>query len=271
MSKVLIIVTSASAGFIYNDFKKNSRSENNEVLKAEINGNQIFVINKDKTSNCEELVKKIISSSPSSDIFICSHTGYIGKDKLSQEVIEFRHNDDIGQELLKFAKKEISFDDIWGYLEKKRINYLTANLLYIFLPLDIDMQALSIIHKEVEEKKREEKDVIGYLMNSKEPEGMLRGQSGYRDKLKDALNRVKEVEALKNKEDILYHLEARKDFLEILDEMKDKVKKESTDDKVKETINEYLNADFWKSVTSFHDWYCALAECLRGEEACKGE
>lgn len=144
-------------------------------------------------------------------------------------------------------------------------------LLHLFLPLDIDMQALAIIHK-VEDKKRADKDILDYLINSKEPQGMLRNRSGYKAKLTEALDTVKKVKELKNKEDIQNLLEARKGFLEMLDKMKVEVGRATSENAAKATVNNYLNSKenkFWENVNSFHAWYCALAECLRGEEACK--
>lgn len=142
-------------------------------------------------------------------------------------------------------------------------------LLRLFLPLDIDMQTLAIIQKEVKENEREEDDILDYLIDSKEPEGMLRGSVNYEQKLDDALQRV-----IRNRrhQNISSFLENSRDFMGMLDEMKEKVKSVNSEDDAKGAIKNYLNskgAKFWDNVNSFHNWYCALAECLRGEEACK--
>jgi len=297
MSNVLIIVTSASTGYIYNEFeKKFSPSENNGVLKAEIHSNEIFVINKDKASNCEESVKKNINSSLSSDIFICAHTGYIGKDKLSQEVIVFRHNDDIGQELLKFAQKEISFDDMWGYLEKKRVNYPTANLLHLFLPLDIDFQALQAttnfdgffhemytnlekLYKSEEYKDRKSDE--HYRQKLYDLWHFLGKKDYLRQIGKKPSSKVENVAPIDNPSPSIQQLAGLSNgnpkespiyqFLKALDERK----KDGND--LKEEVD-YLLTPFKfielkigdDEINSFQDWYCALDSCLREAEGCEG-
>jgi len=148
------------------------------------------------------------------------------------------------------------FKKLWDIFSTSSKESTINHLLNLFLPLDIDMQALSIIHREVEEKKRDEKDVLNYLINSEEPEGMLRSKGKYEEKLTEKIQKNKKIESL---------LKKLEKFLKMLDEMKENVKNSKSEADAKNVIKKYLGRkDFWKKVEYFHKWYCDLAECLRG-------
>jgi len=246
MSKVLIIVTSTSAGYIYDNFKKKYlHIENNGVLEVKINGNKIFVIDNDNASNLTESINTIIASCSSSTIHIYSHTGYIAPGSLTYEVMEFRHMDAIGSEFLRFAKKEISFDNMWRYLEKKRLNYLTANLLHLFLPLDIDMQALKFLLDKNENEKAQ-----SYLNECLEVSGSYHKE--ILERAEELLNQIEDEDKKKIAEAMFEKSKngfGIRDFLEMLSKL--------------EPNHITLNDNLEKGIKSFHEWYKDLAEELR--------
>ena len=147
------------------------------------------------------------------------------------------------------------FNKLWNIFSTSSKKSTINHLLNLFLPLDIDMQALSIIHREVKGKKRDEKDVLNYLINSQEPKGMLRSKGKYEEKLTEKIQKNKKIESL---------LKKLEKFLKMLDEMKENVKNSKSEANAKDVIKKYLEKkDFWENVESFHKRYCALAECLR--------
>lgn len=148
------------------------------------------------------------------------------------------------------------------YFKNKVIPYL----LHLFLPLDVDMQALEMIKENKRQEYLEEMyaDNISYLQKlhdlqylvngkdngaSKEAKSLLQGQPPFAEK--EGMNRDKLSQLSGITNSYVYQ------FFEILD------RKESNPNKL---LNFNWGID---KVNSLHDWYCALAECLRGEEACK--
>jgi hypothetical protein len=156
---------------------------------------------------------------------------------------------------------------------KKRLETFRNALLHLFLPLDIDMQALGLLWEDwqkPEKDRRYNKDPVDYL------KAILKDahENHYKNKFKEAKDFINSITyaklqtLLKDKKyignddgsSILYG------FLECLDNLKEKV--ESSDlfkDDVQEMLRYFKNNGY----DSFHDWYCALAEYLRGKEACK--
>ena len=165
-------------------------------------------------------------------------------------------------------------------------------LIHLFLPLDIDMQALETtenkesyfndMYADLEELYKSGKYKDGksdehyrqkvydlwYLLdpspknkNRASPEAIKLTPI---DKPSDDLLKLAELGNGSPKKSPIYK------FFESLDERK----KDGND--LKEDVD-YLLTPFKSSklkignneINSFHDWYCALAECLRGEEACK--
>lgn len=124
-------------------------------------------------------------------------------------------------------------------------NFLILSILHLFLPLDIDMQALELLKDEERKKYLDEmyKDNIDYANKFEVLQSKIKELAEVKEIDSDRLNSlVKEAEP----------------FFQNLNR--------------KETNPEKLLNDSWegKDIKSFHDWYCALAECLRGQKACKG-
>ncbi len=228
--------------------------------------------------------------------------GYVNnKFKNEQKIHVFKYSSEgFDKELYKFVVSlvlklnntswEEAFDNLWDHCvktnEKKKVN----EILRLFLPLDIDMQALEIIQKD-EEKVRK------YLHSNKDIEGMFQSRKGdnhYRQKLYDLWyligekppedgnwkpsEEAKKLTPIDNPDPNLRKLAGLNNgspkespiykFLEFLDTSKN-------DGKDIKDVTDYLCNPFknWKinnkDINTFHDWYCALASCLRGEEACK--
>lgn len=124
---------------------------------------------------------------------------------------------------------------IEAFLKKK-----PNSILHLFLPLDIDMQALDLLKDEKRKKYLDE---------------MYKDKVNYADKFEVLQSKIKELAEVK---------EIDGDRLNLL------VKDAETffQNLIQEKINpEKLLTDSWegKKNKSFHDWYCALAECLRGK------
>lgn len=172
---------------------------------------------------------------------------------------------------------------------------LVAFLLHHFLPLDIDMQAL----KTAEDKKSYLNNMhidLGELYELDKYYKERDRNKHYRQKLYDlwyllepseenkrrASPEAKKLIPINNPHDDLLKLAGLKngnpkespiyEFLESLD------KRKKDDNDLKEELD-YLLTPFKSSglkigdneIKSFHDWYCALASCLTGKEACKGK
>lgn len=258
MSKALIIVTSTQSGDIYKEFrKKYSHSENNGVLKATVNSNRIFVVNKYEITDPTSSIESIVNGLSSFEIFICAHAGYINVDNFSEKVIDFGHTDDTGKELLKFAEGKVKFEQLIEYLEKKSHKNLTS-LLHIFLSIDIDMQALEILLEGTEEqiKKTERErneEAAKYL------KVMLDESKKYHKRIlidaQELLNQIPEDK----REKVQVQFNAITSFLNTLGNQQDQIPE-------KEFFNDDQNKTLKENIKSFHIWYCALDECLREEK-----
>jgi len=295
MSKALIIVTSTQSGNIYKEFrKKYSPSENNGVLKTTVNSNRIFVVNKHEIADPASSIKSIVNGLSSFEIFICAHAGYINADDFSEKVTEFGHTDDTGKELLKFAEKRVKFEQLWEYLEKKSHKNLTFLLLHLVLPLDIDMQAIQILkeRRDKEHSKTPEEyfdelqnDGTNYLQKLSDLWWIIAGfdKTDYGSEFAELPSPSKESKDLvkdKSLSLVTSGTDLDMGLLKHLSGLTDECKpnKDSAVYKFFESLGTGEINDLYnpfnikinnKDIISFHDWYCALAECLRGEDACK--
>ncbi|MFQ5455624.1 MAG: hypothetical protein ACE5EA_05380 [Nitrospirota bacterium] len=162
--------------------------------------------------------------------------------------------------------------------------HFTNEIFCLFLPLDIDMQALAeILNDGKLENSKKEKKIIDYLTTEEEPKGMfkdnLENNVDYKKKLNVAQKKAKETEKVKNNDIIrrLLGLENKEDsrilkFMELLNSKKDEVKKNGKIpiENAKDIINYFSQNGGWKVkganpevIKSFHDWYRVLDSCLR--------
>jgi len=156
-----------------------------------------------------------------------------------------------------------SWTKIQRALEKKSLSDVASLIRNLFLPLDIDMQALSIMYREVEEKRRNREDLLDYLLNTTDPEGMLQSRIRFENMCTEGFNLLSDIEGLKSIKDILDLLEGKRDFLKRLDEMRECVTTEISQNDLKGRIKDYLDSFFWNNVTIFHEWYNAVDTYLK--------
>lgn len=162
------------------------------------------------------------------------------------------------------------------YFQNEDRNRIFCEILSFFLPLDIDMQALELLCNDEEKRKRN--DHIKYLKD------MLKdAEDGFYKKKWDnckseAVKLLEQIPKGDNKNKLVALLGITDGensciygFLNMLDENKGKDIKE---DKVTSVISYFENqchVKYWNDINSFHNWYCSLAECLRGESLCQEE
>ena len=177
--------------------------------------------------------------------------------------------------------------------KKKNLSKLFKNLLHLFLPIDIDMQALEIIKDDPGEVKK-------YLWGDKDRdiniEGMFESREGdehYRQKLydfwyllgkkdylmqigKNASSKAKSFTPIDNHSPSIQQLAGLSnedpkespiyEFLESIDTGK-KGDIHLTAEDLCKSFNFEVEVNGKKEKNkSFHNWYCALASCLRGAE-----
>lgn len=177
--------------------------------------------------------------------------------------------------------------------KKEQIKKIVSYLLHLFLPLDIDMQALA--DKKVDKQKylQEMKHDLADLYKSGEYAGKdknkhyrqkfydlwyLLGRKEYLGKIKKSASvKVNSLTPIDNPSNDLLNLSGFDNgdpkespiykFLESLDAIKVNGKDLA---KVKDYLLEPFKNKGLKindeEINSFHDWYCALAKCLRGKE-----
>jgi len=167
------------------------------------------------------------------------------------------------------------FNELWNIFSTCSMESTINHLLHLFLPLDIDMQALEILSN-----KKENEKIINYLTNA--DDGMLRDKTvNYKEKLKKAQKEIEGVPKFKDnpvlKKLLGMNTEKSKisEFLGLLDKKKQKAINggDIEDSEINEIITHFSKDGGWKVkgadpevITSFHNWYCALAECLKGEK-----
>lgn len=165
-----------------------------------------------------------------------------------------------------------------GFVSIKKAEHIFIRIISSFLPLDIDLQALGMLTMD---KKKE------YLTNDdpQKPLGMLKDKTiNYNEKLEKAQKEIEGIPELKANPVIIKLLGMDTDnskisnFLNSLDEKKQKIINGGTieDSKINDIITHFSKDGGWKVeganpqiIKSFHNWYCALASCFRGEKACK--
>lgn len=144
-------------------------------------------------------------------------------------------------------------------------NRAIRNILALFLPIDIDMQALKVINED----KRNE-----YLTN--ESNGMLRDENVIYEKLLKKTLDILDGIHINNKNTVekllgIGNRSKIKEFFILLDTRKQTVKNfgSLTGNEIDGIINHFSTDGGWEVegakpeiIKSFHDWYCALAECL---------
>jgi len=257
-ARTLIIVT-MEASHIFQNFRQTyspdeQHKDNIKVLRT-INEENIFLIGRDQPDLTTTCVQDILSSScnDQSETIICTHKGYINTGELSQKVIMFSHSDEIGKKLLKFAKKKISFDSIWNYLEKKSHNSSISQILHLFLPLDIDMQALEILAKKKEngEKVKEPNE---YLKE------MYADNINYLQKFNELQAKVKELSEIEGID------KERLEKLAGISNQKVSQFFKELDNKKNDPYKFLGHSWGIDGVKSFPNWHRALATCLRGKE-----
>lgn len=180
--------------------------------------------------------------------------------------------------------------------QEKVIKATTNQILHLFLPIDIDMQALEMIQNDLGK-------VNKYLWGDKDRdiEGMFEGREGdehYRQKLydlwhllgkkdhlrhidKNASSKVEIFTPIDNSSPFLQKLAGLDDddpkespvynFLESLDTGKKDDRDVTAEDLCKPFNLEIEVNGKKEEINSFHNWYCALASCLRGAEGCEGK
>ncbi len=147
--------------------------------------------------------------------------------------------------------EEECFNKFLELSKKKSIERLKSQLLHLFLPLDIDMQALEILNKKKkngEKAKRSEE----YLAE------MYEDKIKYSQKLLDLQEKAKELPQEIDKDHFNKLCGITNENVYKFFEMLDR----------KETDHNKLLKHKWgiNGVTSFHDWFCKLAECLRSKQ-----
>lgn len=138
---------------------------------------------------------------------------------------------------------------------------ILTHLLHLFLPLDIDMQAIKILLEGTGEQKRNE-EAAKYL------KVMLDESKLYHKRiLIDAQELLNQIPDKKKKEvQALFDDKGEfkiKDFVDTL------IKLQPNKIPEKEFFNDGQNKELKLNIKKFHNWYCALAECLRGGGACE--
>lgn len=167
-------------------------------------------------------------------------------------------------------------EELFEEVKKRSLDYqikkISNIILHLFLPLDVDMQALEILWDEGKSDKAKKQKAVDYLKE------MLTDTTDtddkfYQKKFTKARTLINEMPDgdLKNKiqDKHLLGSEEKKDgavlhnFLVQLDKLREKTKGADLCEEDVKNLLEYFNKQDYKS---FHDWYCALAKCLRGKE-----
>lgn len=139
-----------------------------------------------------------------------------------------------------------NFEELFEFIKKKSNENLEAYLLHLFLPLDIDMQALGKIEKSERYKylQRMRVDNIDYLHRFRNLKTRVEGlgENGAIDKA-----RLHEIVGITND-----------NVSQFFEKLQNKV-----------MIPDDLLAHVWgiEGIQTFPDWYCALVACLKSNEA----
>lgn len=159
-------------------------------------------------------------------------------------------------------------NSILEYCKKKLSKTFDAYFLRLFLPLDIDMQALA--DDRVTDKKKYLQEMFADATEVDFYKNKLSNchseASKFIEQMPDENNKtkLKTLLGIDNKETSCIY-----NFLNLLDITKGKTLEKKDIDAVLKYFEQCCNDGYYKDINSFHDWYCALAECLRGEKVLK--
>lgn len=143
------------------------------------------------------------------------------------------------------------FNELWDIFFTSSKESTINHLLHLFLPLDIDMQALKILLEE----KNDSRKAVDYFKKM-----LLESKDYHKKILNDAEGLLNQISDEKKKTEVKASFDKIRDFLGTLAELQPNKIPDFNNDKNKELKND---------IAKFHNWYCALAECLRREKACK--
>jgi predicted transcriptional regulator len=164
---------------------------------------------------------------------------------MAYKLLDFSHTkkDDLYNKLLNLAKKEITFDALWDYLEKKSLDDQKSQILTVFLPLDIDTQALHILQSN--NKTDDVKEYIEEMLRSSKSNDY----GNILSKATDILEKTTNIDTEKIQE-LINSISA---FLAYLGELKEKTKCSNLSDDDVCKVFSWFGKD--KDHKSFHDWY----------------
>lgn len=205
--------------------------------------------------NIKKNGKKIIVWTHSADDIPCNEIKELFDDKLSF-CDSFSHvtpNHIVEDFMLKVCKNgHDNFQEEFKKLIEASLKKIALSILHLhlFLPLDIDMQALEILFKEGKEA-----EAASYFRE------MLTESKPYHKRIiNDAEELLNQISDEKKKAEVKTSLDKISGFLKNL--------KELQSDQISD-FNIDQNKELKEGVENFHGWYCALDKCLRGEKACK--
>ena len=320
MNKILLITL---RGANWQELIKN----NKEILSRRINGADInskkatfpldntrmlIFIYEQRRIDTENLIKKALENNFQYDeLYICYHD--TDKDyminpsnvKFNKKKFDerFKHISEAEpykqiKELAEVLKSDINkakemFDNLCEYIKKKSTELTPAFLLHLFLPLDIDMQALQATKNPKDYLNDIYTDLDKLYKSGKYKEGKI--DEHYRQKLYDlwyllepskennrrASPEAKKLTSTDNPHDDLLKLAGLSNgkseefpvynFLESLDTRKKDDMDVTAEDLCKPFNLEIEVNGKKKEINSFHNWYCALASCLSEAEGCEGK
>ncbi len=236
--------------------------------------------------NIDELLS--FRSEKDSFIYLSDGPNYrdIGKKDKALKIVDTSSN--FKEDIKKIIEYEsIScYDAILRYCKKKAEIISFSLLLHLFLPLDIDMQALEMIQGDSEKVKK-------YLWGDKDVEGMFQSRKGdehYRQKLYDLWyligekppednkwkpsEEAKKLTPINNPDHNLRKLTGLDNgrteesqiykFFKFLDTCK-KNDKNVTAASLSKPFKDWKIND--REINSFHNWYSELASCFKGGDA----
>ena len=183
-------------------------------------------------------------------IYSSTGTGIKRYEKLIKPLA--KSTSEVKEDNFNLSDWEVCFDNIWNDRSKDIVKKKVNETLHLFLPLDIDMQALEFLAKK--EKGVKVKEPNEYL------EEMYADNIDYLQKFKELQAKAKELseiegidkERLRKLADI-----SNENVCQFFDKLGDK----------KDDPDEFLGHSWGiDGVKSFPNWYRALATCLRGKE-----
>jgi hypothetical protein len=241
--KVLVI-----CGNLFNQATKNGKKIS--VVDEDVRHiNEILYFIGDENRKNFENVERMIKNLGLNLILIHSgpNNGYytrIKSQKFNVTIIGFHTQDDIYKKIEGVINDNNKLNEFIEWIKKKIEETRSNNLLSLFLPLDIDMQALGEIK---DDQKR-----IKYMAD------MFEGFDGcYEDKYTEACNIINSNEDLKKNQNITQHIKEIRGLLQELDKKKENFanQKSLSLENIKEILNYEING-----YGNFHAWYKGLVE-----------